>query len=153
MKKIVLQRSTLLLVPLSFLLFLFSLFISYRTSVPLALEISINGFFFTIFFFSCVVVNRFCCVIYFDKERVYRRGFFVGFRTFIEINSILYIKKVRFYRDGFYYCLVDNKHYHTSRGRKNSSIFIPYSEKGYNFIKQFYNGNIPPFKEYEDLLF
>lgn len=94
-------------------------------------------------FALCFILNRLCCVVKTDGEKVTRRGFFFGYHCSVMVKDILYIKKVLFPRDGTYYCLIDNKHLPTSRISKHSAIFIPCSEEGAEFVKSFYNGNIP----------
>lgn len=147
MKKIIVSKSYVYFIPIIFLVdFLFLYIGIYKVKIPLFVSIPIVCFLFLGFLVYCFIANRFCNVVFFDNQKVYRKGFFFGFKTSIDINKILYIKKISFFKDGTFYCLIDNKHYHTTRTNKYSSIFIPYTEKGYNFIKQFYSGNIPPFK-------
>ncbi len=97
--------------------------------------------------FIIIFINRLCNIVSFDDTMVKRRGIFFGFKKEIPISSIQEIKIVSLYRDGTFYVLLDGKSSTEDRIRKNSAVFVPYSEKGESFIKLFYNGFVPPFEE------
>ena len=89
----------------------------------------------SVFVTATIICNRGCNRICFDGKTFVRKGFLFGYFTSIELNTIKRIEKVSIHLDGKYYVLVDDSHIAIERLRKNSSIFIPVSEKGLKFIR------------------
>ncbi len=103
-----------------------------------------NIVFFPLLISCFFVANRASNFVYFHDLVLERRGFFFGFKKTISISSIQGINKITLFRDGTFYVIDDGTSNCQERLQKKSAIFIPYTEKGVEFINMFYSGTIPP---------
>ena len=87
-------------------------------------------------------LNKRCNLVYFFDDSLERRGLFFGFKKKLDIKSIKKIEKITFPRDGTYYLLQDGNSSCIERTGKNAGICIPYTQKGDEFIKLFWKGEI-----------
>lgn len=107
-------------------------------------QICLHLYTFIVSILTAFFVNRssnFVC--YYPNGTLERRGFLFGFKKIVIIKKISKIEKVSLHLDGTYYVLLDGKSYCLSRLKKDSAIFIPFTKKGYDFIKTFWEGEIP----------
>lgn len=113
-------------------------------ALVLTIRISIHFASLAFFTFASFFCNRACNRVLFHDGLLERRGLLGGFRKTIEAKSILEVRKTTLPRDGTYFVLVDGVGVCEERIRRKSAIFVPFTEKGLNFIKAFYDGPIPP---------
>lgn len=99
--------------------------------------------FMLIFISVCFFTNRSANFIYYYDNKLERRGFLFGFKKTIAVSNIKRISKVTLHLDNTYYLLVDGVSNEIERIKDDSAIFIPYTKEGKNFIKQFWEGEIP----------
>ncbi|MFA7032497.1 MAG: hypothetical protein WC201_02940, partial [Bacilli bacterium] len=98
-----------------------------------------------IFVLISLLFNRLCTIVTYENGLIKRRGLLGGFRCTIKSESVLKIVKVTIPLDGEFYAIVDGVHGTFERPRKYASIFFPCNEKGVEFIRLFYDGDIPHF--------
>ena len=96
------------------------------------------------FLFVTFLTNRSCRLVRLNGDSLESRGLFFGFRKEVKVASVKRITKVFFPADGAYYVLEDGSGPCADRTKRESPICIPCSERGMEFIGQFYNGTIPP---------
>ena len=141
MKKIIFDVSPIIIFFISIFIFLILLLIvclNYNT-VLFVVFLSISFLFLAFLFF---LVNVSSPIITYKDGIITRRGLFFGFFKTIKVNEIIKIDHLIIGRIQFYE-LCDGKSIPYSMFRRDSSIKIPYSEKGKEFIKLFWDKEIP----------
>lgn len=141
MKKTIFDISPIIIFFISIFIFLILLLIvclNYNT-VLFVVFLSISFLFFVFLFF---LVNVSSPIITYKDGIITRRGLFFGFYKTVKANEIIKIDHLILGRMQFYE-LCDGKSIPYSMFRRDSSIKIPYSEKGKEFIKLFWDKKIP----------
>lgn len=141
MKKILFDVSPIIIFLISIFLFFILLLIvclNYNT-VLFVVFLSISFLFLVFLFF---LVNVSSPIITYKDGIITRRGLFFGFYKTVKANEIIKIDHLILGRMQFYE-LCDGKSIPYSMFRRDSSIKIPYSEKGKEFIKLFWDKEIP----------
>lgn len=92
-------------------------------------------------FFMFLLVNVSAPIIIYQEGQITRRGFFCGFTKTIKKEDIISVKHSRIGRIEFYE-LCDGKSIPWSLLRKQSTIKVPYSDKGREFLKDFWEKEI-----------
>ena len=96
-----------------------------------------------IFVLISIFFNRLCTIVTYENGLIKRRGLLGGFHCAIKSESVLKIVKVTIHLDGEFYAIVDGVHGTLERPTKHATIFVPCNEKGVEFIRLFYDGEIP----------
>ena len=141
MKKTIFDISPIIIFFISIFIFLILLLIvclNYNT-VLFVVFLLISFLFFVFLFF---LVNVSSPIITYKDGIITRRGLFFGFYKTVKANEIIKIDHLILGRMQFYE-LCDGKSIPYSMFRRDSSIKIPYSEKGKEFIKLFWDKEIP----------
>lgn len=97
---------------------------------------------FLLFVFLFFLVNVTSPIITYKDGIITRRGFFFGYFKTVKANEIIKIDHLILGQMQFYE-LCDGNSIPYSMFRRDSSIKIPYSEKGKEFIKLFWDKEIP----------
>ena len=92
--------------------------------------------------------NRLRQIVICDDKTVRRMGYWIGFEESINMADVLEVKYVLL-SDGEFYCIDDGKHKTNTPTNKNSTIFIPYCQKGYEFIERHFPGKVPPYHSHD----
>ena len=116
-----------------------------NTLTKIIIEIIVYSFFSIIFFIVSFFSNRSCNYVYLSNDKLRRRGFLFGFKKEIPICKIKRIERIFLHLDGDFYVLVEESGNYLERIRKESAIFIPCNKKGYDFIRMFWDGEIPEY--------
>ena len=75
--------------------------------------------------------------------KIFKKNIFLKARSIVEIDKVIEIKKTFLDRDGEYFVLVDNEHTLDERYSKKSSVFIPATRAGKEFLESYFPGMVP----------
>lgn len=141
MKKILFDVSPIIIFLISiFLFFILLLIVCLNYNTVLFVVFLSTSFLFFVFLFFLVNVSS--PIITYRDGVITRRGLFFGFFKTVKANEIIKINHMIIGQIQFYE-LCDGKSVPYSMFRRDSSIKIPYSEKGKEFIKLFWDKELP----------
>lgn len=94
---------------------------------------------------SLIIANRFCSVVVYNEEKntLTRKGLFIGFKYVLPISNIAQIIKMNIYRNNEFFVIIDNIQYDYYGNSKHSPIRIPFTQRGKEFIRLFFDGELP----------
>ncbi len=100
--------------------------------------------FSTLFILCLILLNKVCCLIYYNKEvnKLYRKGLFFGFKSEIQISDIKEVETITIYRECDYIVIKDTTKNTYNSMSKNSYFKIEDNEDNMKFIRQFWFGPI-----------
>ena len=141
MKKILFDVSPIIIFLISiFLFFILLLIVCLNYNTVLFVAFLSTSFLFFVFLFFLVNVSS--PIITYRDGVITRRGLFFGFFKTVKANEIIKINHMIIGQIQFYE-LCDGKSVPYSMFRRDSSIKIPYSEKGKEFINLFWDKELP----------
>ena len=91
--------------------------------------------------FLVIYGNRLACIVTYDadKNMLYRRGFFGGYRYQLKVEDIEEVVATSIYREGTFYILIDSYNNSYNGLSKKSFIKLPRNKKNFELIKQFWH--------------